>query len=181
MRWSEGDEVTTPRGTGRVLKQVGLRVRVEHESGSTNWVEVNDVKIANVAAPDVSDVLAVTEKAEGDKAVAEEATLVSMVEPEQKPSKEEAAEVPAQEAAAAADKMRFWKDKADADKAAADKAEQEKSKQPVQVAPGRWRHADGRETFHIGGSTPAELSPAEMASLYALDAGSNFMGGGRYE
>ena len=38
----EGDVVSTPRGTGTVIKRVGMRVRVEHE-GSTNWHELKDV------------------------------------------------------------------------------------------------------------------------------------------
>ena len=39
----EGRVVTTPRGRGRVLKQVGNRARVEYDGGSTNWVEVKDI------------------------------------------------------------------------------------------------------------------------------------------
>ena len=41
----EGDTVQTPRGTGVVLKRVGMRVRVAHEeSVGTSWVEVKDIQ-----------------------------------------------------------------------------------------------------------------------------------------
>ena len=46
MQPDDGDEVLTPRGTGRVIKRVGMRVRVEHE-GSTNWHELKEVKLAS--------------------------------------------------------------------------------------------------------------------------------------
>jgi hypothetical protein len=40
-----GDEVTTPRGGGRVLKVVGMRARVEHDTGDINWVETKDAEL----------------------------------------------------------------------------------------------------------------------------------------
>ena len=52
-----GDIVTTPRGRGVVLKREGNRVRVEHEDGKINWLEVREVVPAgavtsgNVAEP----------------------------------------------------------------------------------------------------------------------------------
>jgi hypothetical protein len=62
----EGHVVSTPRGRGRVLKQVGRRARVEHDSGSINWVEVKDISEARAL-----EAATATDKAATDKAKAE--------------------------------------------------------------------------------------------------------------
>ena len=41
---AEGDKVVTSRGPGTVLKRAGGRVRVEHESGATAWIEIKDIQ-----------------------------------------------------------------------------------------------------------------------------------------
>jgi len=41
---AEGDKVVTSRGPGAVLKRAGGRVRVEHESGATAWIEIKDIQ-----------------------------------------------------------------------------------------------------------------------------------------
>ena len=41
---AEGDKVVTTRGPGTVLKRAGGRVRVEHESGATAWIEIKDIQ-----------------------------------------------------------------------------------------------------------------------------------------
>ena len=59
--WSENDTVTTPHGTGRVLKVVGGRVRVQC-AGTPRWLETKDVTPTDGGldladnAVDVSDV-----------------------------------------------------------------------------------------------------------------------------
>ena len=42
--FAEGDAVTTPKGNGIVRKCQGSRVRVEHEGGATNWIELSGVQ-----------------------------------------------------------------------------------------------------------------------------------------
>ncbi len=39
----EGDTVRTSRGHGVVLKRRGSSLRVQHESGSTNWIELREI------------------------------------------------------------------------------------------------------------------------------------------
>merc|ERR1712159_915831 len=45
----DNERVTTPRGSARVLKRVGARMRVEYADGRTGWIEAKD------AVQDVSD------------------------------------------------------------------------------------------------------------------------------
>ena len=50
----EGDLVKTPKGTGRILKVMGPRLRVEFDDGKTTWVEVKDAQLVDnavIAAP----------------------------------------------------------------------------------------------------------------------------------
>lgn len=50
----EGDLVRTPKGSGRILKVMGPRLRVEFDDGKTTWVEVKDAQLvegAVIAAP----------------------------------------------------------------------------------------------------------------------------------
>jgi hypothetical protein len=46
---AEGDAVSTPRGRGTVVKRAGMRVRVEHDGGATNWFELHEVHAAAMA------------------------------------------------------------------------------------------------------------------------------------
>ena len=97
----EGDEVSTPRGAGRVLKVVGTRARVEHDTGAINWVETKDVQLAaaDVAAEDpcVERIQSDAKEAAAAKA-AEEAAAAKAAEE----AAEEAAAAKAAEEAAAA-------------------------------------------------------------------------------